>query len=131
MTFSYASIRKRKQKMQKDSVDAFNPSTLPIHINFAVYGGHPSYPKVARFFFLFFFRRRCGHLRFKMAEKGEKQEKSIVADEQLWRERIYREIKCLTFFTKYGYNPYNKYERWDTFIKYEPRYPFSKILMII
>ena len=46
-----------------------------------------------------------------MAEKGEKSEKSIVAEEQIWRERVYRELKSLTFFTKYGYNPYNKYER--------------------
>ena len=46
-----------------------------------------------------------------MGDKNEKEEKSIVADEQIWRERVYRELKCLTFFTNYGYNPYNKYER--------------------
>ena len=46
-----------------------------------------------------------------MGDKNEKEERSIVADEQIWRERVHRELKSLTFFTNYGYNPYNKYER--------------------
>ena len=46
-----------------------------------------------------------------MGDKSEKVEKSIVAEEQIWRERVYRELKSLAFFTNYGYNPYNKYER--------------------
>merc|ERR1712168_822907 len=57
---------------------------------------------------LFFFFLSLSLL--KMADKNKKLEKSIVAEEQIWRERVYRELKCLTFFTNYGYNPYNKYE---------------------
>jgi len=40
----------------------------------------------------------------------EKEASSIVAAEQIWRERVAREVKLLTFFTNYGYNPFNKYE---------------------